>query len=186
MTMQQMLACAVETGAPFSPILRDYTSGSSVTETAPIGCSQVRICVWSGGNGGDAGDGVGGGDGGDSGSYCESVYSITGGQTLVYTVGTGGAGGTYPVGVGSAGGASSVSSGTATITTMSADAAPSGGNVANTYPNAGGLAVGPGGGAGGAAIVGWSGYSAGAGGAGGSRFAAGGAGGSGRVIFYYT
>lgn len=186
MTMQQLLACAVETGAPFSPVLRDYTSGSSVTETAPSGCSQVRICVWSGGNGGNAGDGVAGGAGGDSGSYCESVYSITGGQTLVYTVGAGGTGGTYPAGIGTAGGTSTVASGTATITTMSAAASPSGGNVANTYPNAGGLAVGIGGGTGGAAIVGWSGYSAGAGGAGGARFGAGQSGAAGRVIFYYT
>ncbi|MCR6496223.1 hypothetical protein LJB71_08335 [Thermomonas sp. S9] len=186
MTMQQMLACAVETGAPFTPVLRDYTSGSSVTETAPSGCSQVRICVWSGGSGGDAGDGAVGGDGGDSGSYCESVYSISGGQTLMYTVGAGGTGGAYPAGAGNAGGTSTVTSGTATITTMSATAAPSGGNVTNTYPNVGGLAVGPGGGAGGTAIVGWSGYSAGAGGAGGARFTAGQSGAAGRVIFYYT
>ena len=186
MTMQQLLACAVETGAPFSPILRDYTSGTSVTETAPSGCSQVRICVWGGGNGGNAGDSILGGKGGDSGSYCESVYSITGGQTLVYTVGAGGTGGTYPEGIGTAGGTSTVASGTATITTMSAAASPSGGNVANVYPNTGQPAVGGAGGIGGAAIVGWSGYSAGAGGAGGSIFKAGRSGAAGRVIFYYT
>lgn len=182
MTMQQMLACAVETGAPFSPVLRDYTSGTSVTETAPSGCSQVRICVWGGGNAGSGGDGVAGGDGGASSGYVESVYAISGGQTLVYTVGAGGT----PTGI--IGGTSQVSSGTLSITTMSASTGmQSGGNVSNTPGNAGGSANGPVGGDGGKAIVGWNGYSAGAGGAGGtSQQWTGLPGQPGRVIFYYT
>lgn len=182
MTMQQMLACAVETGAPFSPILRDYTSGSSVTETAPAGCSQVRICIWGGGDAGGGGDGMTGGDGGASSGYVESVYAISGGQTLVYTVGAGGT----PTGI--IGGTSQVASGTKTITTMSAStSAANGGTVSNTSGNPGNPPEGAAGGAGGAAIVGWSGYSAGAGGAGGvSINPTGLPGQAGRVIFYYT
>ena len=54
----------------FSPVSRTYTSGSSATETAPAGCSNVLIGVWGGGG---AGGGCGrfsdiGGDGGSGGS----------------------------------------------------------------------------------------------------------------------
>ncbi|MGE4366324.1 hypothetical protein [Thermomonas sp.] len=182
MTMQQLLACAVATGGPFSPVLRDYFSGTSATETAPSGCSQVRICVWGGGDAGSGGDGWTGGDGGASSGYVESVYAISGGQTLVYTVGAGGT----PTGI--IGGTSQVSSGTLSITTMIASTGmQSGGNVSNTPGNAGGSASGPAGGAGGEGIVGWNGYSAGAGGAGGAaQNPTGLPGQAGRVIFYYT
>jgi hypothetical protein len=63
-----------------------------------------------------ANDGADGGAGG----YSLRTYPITGGQTLVYSVGAAGAGGTSG-GAATAGGASSVSSGTLAITTMTAN-----------------------------------------------------------------
>ncbi len=104
----------------FSAVSRTYTTGSSATETAPAGCSNVLIGVWGGGG---AGGGCGrfsgvGGDGGSAGGFAYSSYAISGGQTLTYTVG---AGGTVSGLTSNPGGASSVSSGTKTITTMTAN-----------------------------------------------------------------
>jgi hypothetical protein len=181
MTLQQILATCTDAAPAFAPILRDYTTPvASATDTAPNGATQVRICVWGGGNAGYGGDGVFGGSGGDSSGYAESVYQITGGQTLVYTVGAGGSGG--------AGAASQVTSGSKTITAITASSATqSGGNVLNAPGNPGAQSYDTSGGAGGAAVVGWGGYSAGAGGAGGSAFSVNGSPGqNGRVIFYYT
>jgi len=41
--------------APFTPVQRTYTSGTTVTETAPVGATNVIIAVWGGGGGGARG-----------------------------------------------------------------------------------------------------------------------------------
>lgn len=165
----------------FTPTTVSYTtSGASGTETAPAGATQVRIGVWGGGAGGFDGDSLTGGDGGTSGAYVESVYSITSGQTLNYSVGAGGA-------ANQLGGLSNVTSGSKTITSLVADGeVGSGGNVSNTPGNSGGLASGATGGTGGVAITGFNSASYGGGGGGGNRIGNGNPGSSGAVVFYYT
>lgn len=182
----------------FTPVLRTYTSGTAVTETAPTGASNVLIAVWGGGGGGGGGydDSEFGypvnGCGGGGGAYCESSYSISGGQTLTYTVGFGGNGGLFG---GSSGTLSSVSSGTRAITTMTANpgqggtrvqvglgGTASGGTTTNTSGNDGSID-----GTGADGILGFNSVSAGAGGdAGFGQGDAGLPGEVGTVIFYYT
>ena len=129
---------------PFTPVTRVYTSGSG-TETAPSGASNVVIEIWGGGEcGAHSNKNIGGGGGG-SGGYSKSSYSITGGNTLNYSVGTGGTGG-----YGASGTSSTVTSGTKTITNMTANSgsgatiltagsggSASGGNLINTTGNSG-------------------------------------------------
>ena len=133
-------------GGAFTPVLRTYTSGSSVTETAPTGATNVVIEVWGGGGGGGHGQGriitctnVPGYAGGSSG-YARSSYAVSGGQTLVYTVGAAGAGAATIGSTGSTGGASTVSSGTKAVTTMTVNGG--GGSQDGTTYGAGGTASG--------------------------------------------
>ena len=190
--MQQLLVAG--TAKPFTPVIRAYTSGTSATETAPAGCSNVVIEVWdAGGAGGTAGSSAGqGAGGGGGGGYARSSYACTGGKTIVYTIG-------IPSSTNS-----SVSSGTLSITTMnttfpSSGSYPniagtgggaSGGNQANTTGNNGGAGAGSSGGAGAAGITGTisgDGSPYGAGGHGGNApSGAGSAGSTGAVVFYYT
>ena len=115
----------------FTSKLNIYTSGSGV-ETVPSGATNVVIEIWGGGGGGGNSSKVLGGGGGGSGGYSKSSYSITGSNTLNYSVGTGGTGGI-------GGTASTVTSGTKTITSMTANGGGSGGRPA---PGSGGSATG--------------------------------------------
>ena len=117
-----------------TPVLRIYTSGTNATETAPAGAKNVVIEVWGGGESGAHSSKVNGGGGGGGGGYSKSSYSITGGNTLNYSVGTGGTGGN-----GVSGTSSTVASGTKTITTMTAN---SGSGAAVGIPGSGGSASG--------------------------------------------
>lgn len=181
----------------FTPVLRTYTSGTSVTETAPTGASNVLIAVWGGGGGGGRGwvsDGPEFGQGGGSGGYSQSSYSISGDETLVYTVGAGGNGGTSAGTPSQSGGASSVSSGTRSITTMTSNGgtggttavggsggSATGGNTTNTTGNTATDDLGA------DAVVGFNSASGGRGGDGGFGVGSNGSPGtSGKVIFYYT
>jgi len=113
----------------FAPVNRTYTSGTSATETAPLGATNVIIEAWGGGGGGEDGwfsDAAEFGGDGKAGGYCRSSYPIVGGQTLVYTVGSGGARG----GPATNGTATTVVSGTKTITSMNAGGG-GGGGIAN-------------------------------------------------------
>ena len=156
----------------FTPVVVTHNSGSG-TQVAPTGCSNVVIEVWGGGA---SGRGVtrfatAGGDGGGAGGYARSSYSISGGQTLSYSVG---AGGTGPFNGFGAGGNSSVSSGTKSITTLTGNGGPNksggtgtGGNQANATGGAGSTGQTNGiPGQGGAPVNGIDGNGAGAGGAG--------------------
>jgi len=184
--------------APFTPVQRTYTSGTSVTETAPVGATNVIIAVWGGGGGGQGG--IGGaepepGQGGGAGGYSQSTYGISGNQTLVYTVGAGGSGGGFVAG-GASGGNSTVSSGTKSITTMSGGGGGGGGDIEE---GVGGVASGgtttntTGGSAsglsqGGTPVTGFDSNTGGAGGDGGPAVngSVGSSGEAGKVIFYYT
>lgn len=136
---------------PFTPVTRVYSTGTTATETAPTGATNVVIEVWGGGAGGPRGFGVGCAidynSDGSSGGYSRTSVAVSGGQTLVYTIGPGGKG--RDATAGTSGTASSVSSGTLSITTMSAGGGTysisgggaggtaSGGTVANTTGNVG-------------------------------------------------
>lgn len=188
----------------FTPVQRTYTSGSSITETAPTGASNVIVAIWGAGGGGSRGTGtvaqgnMESGSGGGSGGYVQTSTAISGGQTLVYSVGVGGAGGS---GVGAAAGTNStVSSGSKAITSMTsggggpgtgglsgtggAGGSASGGTVANTVGDSGGdWSFGDGGNP----VVGWNSNSAGRGGnASNNSGTNGNPGAAGQVIFYYT
>jgi hypothetical protein len=178
-------------------LTRTYNSGTSATETAPTGSSFVKIRVWGGGGQGGSSGGSGKGGGGGGGGFSESDnIPITGGQTLIYTVGLGGSTGT-PANPGQAGFASTVSSGTKTITTMTANGGgfgaisgvagaggtASGGTTTNTQGFSG--ATGGGGSAGGASGAGNTGVPGG-GGAGTVSSQAGVAGSVGQVQFIYS
>lgn len=186
----------------FTPVLVTYTSGTSVTETAPAGATNVVVEVWGGGGGGHRGDSAPtqGFSGGAAG-YSRTSMAISGGQTLIYTVGPGGKGQDATASVN--GTASTVSSGTATITTMTANGggratgilsgfgiagtggAATGGTVVNTTGTAGDQT-----GSNIAAPVGVNANLTGTNGAGGagsvSNVVDATAGGSGMVAFYYT
>ena len=184
----------------FTSKLNIYTSGSGV-ETVPSGATNVVIEIWGGGGGGGNSSNTLGGGGGGSGGYSKSSYSITGSNTLNYSVGTGGTGGI-------GGTTSTVTSGTKTITTMTANGgsggsrptpgsggSATGGNLINTTGNSGEAGeAGEGSGftaPGGAGITGSSG-TYGAGGDGGPRSEGDGtgfpgtSGNNGAVVFYYT
>lgn len=109
----------------FTPVLRLYTSGSSATETAPAGATNVEIRAVGRGGAGGTGKLIvptqGGGGGG--GGYCQSSYAISGGQTLTYTINVSG---------------STVSSGTKSITTMDAGNGTGGGAATNYGGGSGG------------------------------------------------
>ena len=180
-------------GTSFTPVTRTYTTGTGATETAPTGATNVIIAAWGGGAGGHRGFTVmcvdEAGTGGGSGGYSESSYAISGGQTLVYTVGIAGVGGTTANNF-TAGGNTSVTSGTKSITTMTANGggrgAPggtaSGGTTINTT---GGTATEPP--MPGNAVVGWNSNTGGLGGEGGVGAGSPGLNGdTGKVIFYYT
>lgn len=179
----------------FSPTTVIRSTGSG-TETAPAGATNVVIGAWGGGHAG-ASTGrwdTGGANGGDSGGYVQSSYSITGGQTLNYSVGSEGYySGTSVI----TPTASTVTSGTKTITSISAGTTVSGGNQENTSGNAGQPSYGFIGGNGGAAIsrvIGGVARAAGEGGMGadgndptpGPLFTPGGSGQPGLIVFYYT
>ena len=183
----------------FTSKLNIYTSGSGV-ETVPSGATNVVIEIWGGGGGGGNSSNTLGGGGGGSGGYSKSSYSITGGNTLNYSVGTGGTGGN-----GVSGTSSTVASGTKTITTMTANSgsgaavgipgsggSASGGNLINTTGNSGQAGGSSGSIAyGGAGITSSSGtYGGGGNGAPSSEGMgtgyAGDVGSNGAVVFYYT
>lgn len=173
------------------PLRRTYTSGTSVTETAPTGAVNVAIIIWGGGEGGLNGyedpppePGPQPGNGGDGGGACKTSVAITAGQTLIFTVGAAGASN------GGDGGTTTCSSGTKTITTMTANGgttsggAASGGTVSNTTGNSnvpgeleGGVAL---------SVDGLSFGGGGNGGFGTGGGFAGDAGETGAVTFYYT
>ncbi len=187
----------VTPGAAFTPVTRTYTTGTAATETAPSGATNVIISAWGGGGGGSRGYEVmcfsEFGGGGGAGGYSQTSTTISGGQTLIYTVGAGGIGGTTANNQ-TSGSATSVSSGTKTITTMTgnggirgtagvggAGGTASGGTTQNTTGTAGSIPFG------GAAVVGWNSNTGGLGGEGGEGLGSPGtAGGTGKVIFYYT
>lgn len=185
--MRMILANSYDSsGGGSLPSQITYTTGSGLV-TAPSGATNVIIAVWGGGAGGRLGyvdesipeDGAGGGAGG----YSQTSVAITAGQTLNYSVGAGGASN-------SAGGNSSCSSGSKSITTMTANGAPSnsggtasGGTTTNTTGASGGAPDGA------FATSGWNSNSAGAGGNGGfgkGGLQAGQPGSAGKVIFYFT
>ncbi len=94
----------------FTPVTHTYTSGSSATETVPTGASTVRIELLGSGGGGNStgGNATFGADGGGGGLAILSSISVTGGQTLTYTVGAGAAA-VFNNNIGNSGGVSSVS-----------------------------------------------------------------------------
>ena len=179
----------------FTPVTRTYTTGTAATETAPTGATNVIIAVWGGGGGGAGGwfsDSDEAGGGGGAGGYSQSSYSITGGQTLIYTVGSFGIGGSYGNAGLSNGANSSVSSGTKSITTMignggirgilidgGAGGSASGGTTTNTSGGSGGIPD-PG-----TNVIGFN-SNVGGGGGNGGFGGAGGDGAAGKIIFYYT
>lgn len=170
----------------FTPVRREYTPVGETTETVPSGATNVVIGMWCPGKGGGGGLDISGGGGGYNGRYAESTYACTGGQTLLYKIGTGGAGGAYPGGAGSAGSETYVKSGTLPITEMNSSG---GGNVTNVAPTNGSIQSGGTGGAGAAAhsaTIGSVTSSAGAGGKGGDTGLDGDAGSGGLAVFYYT
>lgn len=129
-------------------LLRAYARdihGASGTETAPDGCSKVRIWViGAGGAGGYWGSASPNPYSGAAGGACESEYSISPGQTLSWALGLGGAATSSSAGFGTA---STVSSGSKSITTMLAEGGnsgtmtikssyASGGNIQNLYGGA--------------------------------------------------
>lgn len=137
-----------------APVVHSYTSGSG-TETVPSGgYTQVVIEVKGGGAGpSQTGFTDAYANGGGGGGYSRSVYSVTAGQTINYSVGS--VGGTNLNSNGTQGGASSVTSGTLSITAMTANGGlgaanngvggtASGGNQAN-ITGASGTNGGPGG-----------------------------------------
>lgn len=77
----------------FTPTTRIYSVFQSFattgTETVPSGATSVTIEVWgAGGPGGQPyydGSQYDSGGGGGGGSYCRSVYSVSGGDTLAYS-----------------------------------------------------------------------------------------------------
>ena len=124
-------------GGGFTPLLRTYTVGTAATETIPANATTVVLEVWGGGGGGGSGTpapdfGAGAGAAG----YSRTTTAISGGQTLIYTVGAGGTTST----TGNDGAASSISSGTKTITTMTANGGLSRPTIAT--PGPGGTASG--------------------------------------------
>lgn len=159
----------------FSPVTHTYsTAVTNATETIPNGATNCVAEECGGGGGGGGGNNPNGsGSGGGSSGSVRSSFPVTGGNTLIYTVGAAGGAGA-DASNGAAGGASSISSGTQVIATMTANGggfgkffqigpgAPggaggtaSGGNAANTSGNAGMIGLSGGsatGGVGGAAV----------------------------------
>lgn len=151
MTVQQVL---LRSGAN-PPVVRKYGTIGSGVETTLSGFKYVRI--WAVGSGGAgrfilSGESPTVGASGAAGGACESVYAISGGETINYTISYGGYADATTSGFG---GDTTVYSGTLSITTMvayggnsgsglRANAYASGGNVANyngewqnVYPNQG-------------------------------------------------
>lgn len=108
-------------------LLRAYARsihGASGVETAPSGCSKVRIWViGAGGAGGYWGSASPNPYSGASGGAVESEYAISPGQTLNWSLGIGGSATSTTAGFGTA---STVTSGTLSITTMLAEGGNSG------------------------------------------------------------
>ena len=114
MAMMQMLIAS-----GFAQVVHTYATGSGATETAPTGASNVKIEVWGASGASGEGGNTSPGGGAAGGGYSVTNTSISGGQTLTYTVGVGGVGGAITPS--NPGTASSCSSGTKTITTMTAN-----------------------------------------------------------------
>jgi hypothetical protein len=91
----------------FAPVTHTYTSGTNVTETVPTNAHQVVITADGGGGGGVCMAG-GGGAGGGSGEASKTI-AVTGGDTLLYTVGVAGTGTVGCAGSATGGGATTVS-----------------------------------------------------------------------------
>ena len=108
-------------------VLRAYARsihGASGVETAPDGCTKVRIWViGAGGAGGYWGSASPIPYSGAAGGACESEYSISPGQTLNWALGLGGAATSSSAGFGTE---STVTSGSKSITTMIAEGGNSG------------------------------------------------------------
>jgi hypothetical protein len=85
------VACMI--GAAFSPIIHTYTSGDTQNETVPTGASFVTITLDGGGGSGAQPTGAAFGGGGGGGARCVFRIAVSGGQTLLYTVGASVAGG---------------------------------------------------------------------------------------------
>jgi hypothetical protein len=123
-------------------VLHVYTTHTTAVETAPSGSSQVTVELFGAGSGGGGSSNNNGGGGGGGPGYCRSNISISGGQTLNYTLASGGAGGAGAAVTASNGtaasGPSTVTSGTATITTMTANIGAVGHGANGSSPGAGG------------------------------------------------
>ena len=198
-------------GSATSPILHQYSTPGTYSETIPSGISQVVIEVWGPGGGGSAGDKAGpdNGDGASSGGYAcvtAAVPPSNWGATFIVVVGVTGAGGSGTGGGGQPGTDatdSSVAKNTGLPTVLiqnthgvkgiqfsgSTGLTPTISTSGTITTQTQGNSVSPGTKAGGAAIVGVHG-TAGAGGNGGSATVSnngpGQPGSAGLVSFYYT
>jgi len=176
--------------------------------TVPAGVTSITVECWgAGGGGGGSNSNGAGGSGGGGGGYATSVFSVSPGDIVSYTVGAGGTAGIANIGDGGNGGSSSVlgmtaNGGTGGIRnagTVGSGGIASGGTTNTTGNNggAGGASGGNGGaganggagGTGGTNAVGGNGTIPGGGGGGGERGGgnrAGGSGANGQVSFTYT
>jgi len=137
-------------------VTHSYTSGTAATETVPTGATKLEIIADGGGGSGGNSFGVTGGGGGGSGEAHSTNITVSGGQTLTYTVGVGGAA-TVGTNNGNAGTASTVTGngGLAGVSLTANGGGPgttggvggsggtaSGGNSANLTGSSGGVPTG--------------------------------------------
>ena len=185
----------------FTPVLNNYNTPGSFTETIPVGASTLTIEAFGASGGGNRGEGTGCGAAfgaqGGSGGYCLTIINVAAanGQTINFTVGVAGI-------ITGNGAASTVSSGTFSIITITAGGGggaltPGGSAVGglagtafggintNTSGNAGANGSVMGGGGTGNGIVGINGTGAQGGQGGLGMTQPGRVGGPGRVIFQY-
>lgn len=192
----------------FTPVTNTYNSGSG-TENVPSGATTCVITVWgAGGSGRRTTTATVGGGGG--GGYVQKTISVSGGQTIAYSVGAGGAartttsngvaGGSSTVNTWSGGSLSLTAGGGAGGTIDGGAGGSASGGDTNTTGGAGTQGtyetfdafwvVNPSGGSspnggGGGPVAGTDGSAPGGGGAG-NRNANSGAGAAGRITFAYT
>lgn len=181
----------------FTPVTHTYTTGTSATETIPVGASSLIIEDCGSGGGGGTQNSPNFGAGAGSGAYVKKTVSVAGasGRTLTYTVGAVGTGATIP-GAGTNATASTVVNATFLTSVSLSAGGGTGGNISGVSPGAGGTPTGgdtntagnPGnssGTGGGLGIVGTN-CTTGTGGHGGQQPGFGGDGGGATIVFAYT
>jgi hypothetical protein len=122
-----------------------YSSAGSGVFVVPCGVTSITVDCWGGGGaGGGAYASKNGAGGGGAGGYGQSVYAVTAGSSISYTVGAGGAAGTINTATGSVGGSGSATTFSTTVANggTGANGSGAGGSGGNSTGGNGGTAVG--------------------------------------------